>query len=97
MTPKSALSINFAEISTLEVRCSECTGIIVFPLPLPKQFLQKHLDCPSCGRRLWEDANDQTYISVSELARVLSNLKIHPFRTVALGFTLIDKPTSGVI
>jgi hypothetical protein len=34
---------------------------------------------------------------VSELARVLSNLKIHPFRTVALGFTLTDKPTSGII
>jgi hypothetical protein len=97
MTPKSALSVNFAEIATLEVRCSECTGTIVFPLPLPKQYLQKHLDCPSCGRRLWEDANDQTYISVSELARALSNLKIHPFRTVVLGFTLIDKPTSGII
>jgi hypothetical protein len=97
MTPKSALSVNFAEIPTLEVRCSECTGAIVFPLPLPKQYLQKHLDCPSCGRRLWEDANDQTYVSVSEFARALSNLKIHPFRTVVLGFTLTDKPTSGTI
>jgi len=74
---------------------SECTGTIVFPLPLPKQYLQKHLDCPSCGRRLWEDANDQTYASVSEFARALSNLKIHPFRTVVLGFTLIDKPCAS--
>jgi hypothetical protein len=97
MTPKSALSVNFAEIPTLEVRCSECTGTIVFPLPLPKQYLQKHLDCPSCGRRLWEDANDQTYVSVSEFARALSNLKIHPFRTVALGFTLTGLAESSAV
>lgn len=90
MTPKSALSVNFAEIPALEVRCSECTGTIAFPLPLPKQYLQKHQDCPSCGRRLWEDANDPTYVSVSEFARALGNLKIHPFRTVVLGFAIID-------
>jgi hypothetical protein len=35
MTPKSTLSVNFAEIPALEVKCSECTGTIVFPLPLP--------------------------------------------------------------
>lgn len=97
MTPKSTLSVNFAEIPALEVRCSECTGTIVFPLPLPKQFLQKYLECPSCGKRLWEDTNDPIYASVSGFARALSSLKDHPLRTVVLGFTLIDKPTSGMI
>jgi hypothetical protein len=97
MTPKNILSVNFTEISALEVRCSECTGTIVFPLPLPRQYLQKHVDCPSCVRRLWEDANDQVYLSVSEFARALGNLKIHPLRTVVLGFTLIDRPIPGTI
>jgi hypothetical protein len=96
MSPKNALSVNFAEIAALEVRCSECSGAIAFPIPLPRQFLHKHQDCPSCGRRLWEDANDQTYVSVSEFARALGNLKLHPFRTVALGFTLVEKPASGM-
>jgi hypothetical protein len=97
MTPKNVLSVNFAEILALEVRCSECTGTIAFPLPLPRQYLQKHMDCPSCGRRLWEDANDQVYVGVSEFARALGNLKTHPFRTIVLGFTLIDRPISGTI
>jgi hypothetical protein len=97
MTPKSVLSANFAEIAALEVRCSECTGTIVFPLPLPKQYLQKHMECPSCGRRLWEDANDQVYVSVSEFARALGNLKMRPFRTVVLGFTILDRPIPGPV
>ena len=96
MTPKSTLSVNFAEIPALEVKCS-VHGNHSFSASTPKANLQKHLDCPSCGRKLWEDANDQTYVSVSEFVRALSKLKIHPFRIVVLGFTLIDKPTSGII
>ena len=46
---------------------------------------------------MWEDANDPVYVGVSEFARALGNLKIHPFRTIVLRFTLIDRPISGTI
>jgi len=88
MTPQKSISIDFSEIPALEITCKDCKGRVVLPLPLPKQDLQRLLDCPSCGKRLWEDREDPTYQSVFGFARALGNLKATPHKTISLGFTL---------
>lgn len=90
MTPQNIMNIDFSEIPALEVTCKDCKGRILLPLPFPRQILQKFLDCPSCGKRLWEDENDPVYVSVMGFARALSALKGTPFKTITLGFTLTE-------
>jgi uncharacterized protein with PIN domain len=90
VTPYKLTSISFSEIPNLEVTCNECKGKIVLPLPSPKSTLPQFLDCPSCGKRLWEGGEDGVYASVSGFARALSSLKQNPHKTITLGFTLID-------
>ncbi len=90
MTPQKSVSIDFAEIPALEITCKGCSGRIVLPLPLPKENLERIMDCPSCGKRLWDNADEDAYKSVAGFARALGALKKTPHKTISLGFTLTD-------
>jgi hypothetical protein len=90
MTPQKTISIDFSEIPALEITCKACTGRILLPLPLPKKILERIMDCPSCGKRLWENENDGVYASVAGFARALGALKETPHKTISLGFTVSE-------
>jgi hypothetical protein len=89
MTAQKSVSIDFSEIPALTVTCKGCKGQILLPLPSPRHTLERKMDCPSCGKRLWENADDPAFRSVDGFARALSLLKEAPHNTISLGFTLV--------
>lgn len=50
MTPRTITTIDFREITSIEIRC-KCGAIVT--LPLPKFGLQDGLACPGCHEVLW--------------------------------------------
>jgi len=49
MTKHHLARINVAEIKTLELRCTECAGMVAYPLGYAAPSFLK---CPGCGKTL---------------------------------------------
>ena len=52
MTKKHLLTLSITDIKALEVRCGKCEGLISYPLAYK---LPTFLNCPGCGKNLWDD------------------------------------------
>ena len=69
MTQRQVLIVDFTEIKTVEVTCSNCEGSIIFRLPQP--VIPKYQECPSCNKPLWDADKEHTH---DRLQALLANL-----------------------
>jgi hypothetical protein len=75
MTPKNLISADLTELEAVDVRCSQCSGSMSIPIPLPRQGVKEKLPvvfaCPGCGTEFWN--GDPAYNAMLAVMSALSD------------------------
>jgi len=89
MTPKNLISIDFREITSVEITCTECGGMMT--LPVAKENIPVSQSCPGCNKPLWTTADSAVFNNLRDLVFGLSHWQRREENRFRLGFSL---PTS---
>jgi uncharacterized protein with PIN domain len=92
MTPKQTITVNFLEITKVEITCLKCGAALVFPVPKEKgqDYPPQSYTCPGCHTVFWNDANDERYTQVYNLISALAHWQTSKSRAFDLSFSLIS-------
>ena len=86
MTPKSIISADFKEITSIEIKCEECNGMLT--VPVSKENVPVSQSCPGCNKQLWGMEDSAIFNNLRDLVLALSHWQRREKSKFALGFTL---------
>jgi hypothetical protein len=89
MSPKNLISVDFREIASVEIKCSDCGGMIT--LPVEKENVPASQSCPGCNKPLWATTDSAVFNNLRDLAFGLSHWQQREEKRFTIGFSL---PTS---
>jgi len=88
MTKNRSITVDATEIRTLEVRCTECSGMMAFPLA---RSLPTDARCPGCGHPFWETTNDGSIgTAIFKIHAALGTWGRIALKPLSLTFTVND-------
>jgi hypothetical protein len=89
MTPKQVTTINFSEITKIEIAC-KCGASLIFPVPqvAGQDFPPQSYVCPSCKKALWGDHHDDRYNRVHGVFNGLAMWQALKTAEFTLSFTV---------
>lgn len=92
MTAKQVMTINFTEISKVEITCQKCGAALVFPIPKEKgqDYPPQSYACPGCHTAFWNDANDERYVRLYNLISALAHWRASKSQAFELSFSLFS-------
>jgi hypothetical protein len=90
MTPKQVVTIDFSEITKIEITCHKCGASLVFPVPTETggKFPPLNYRCPGCDAGLWGDMHDAKYGRVYNLVTALGQWAALKGQGFSLSFSL---------
>jgi uncharacterized protein with PIN domain len=90
MAPKQVMTVNFSEITKVEITCLKCGAALIFPVPQEKgqDYPPQTYACPGCHITFWNDVNDERYTRVYNLISALAHWRVLKSQGFDLSFSL---------
>jgi DNA-directed RNA polymerase subunit RPC12/RpoP len=92
MTPKQMITVNFSEISKVEIACQKCGAGAIFPVPQEagQKYPPQSYSCLGCGALLWDGPYDERHKGIHEMVRSLAHWQALKNQGFSLSFSLIS-------
>lgn len=86
MTPKTTIGVDFRELTSIELKCTNCGAGIT--IPIRAEYNAASLSCPGCNTHWWGEGRSGLFMNVRDLCQSISNWQRRDDGPFTIGFTL---------